>query len=296
MNRKLSTPVRYPGGKSRAVKFLMPKMPEGITEYREPFVGGGSMAFAFSQANPDAKIWINDLYYNLYCFWTALQSDPKGFGQAMIEKKLIAEEKGEEGHRALFAECKEVLKNIEWYSIHDVGVAWWCLNKMSFSGLSESGTLSKQACASNFSMLQCTKLEAYGHHIKEWRITNEDYTVLLERTTASTLVFLDPPYQFVGGDGKSLLYGKDGGMHKGFNHLKFAVDCRLRDAQMMVTYDSNPELIELWKDWYPESWDLTYTMHSGKNYRENEKKRQELLLTNYDRESHLATLEDYYVE
>ena len=291
MNRKLSTPVRYPGGKSRAVKFLMPKMPEGITEYREPFVGGGSMAFAFSQANPDAKIWINDLYYNLYCFWTALQKDPKGFGQAMIEKKLIAEEKGEEGHRALFAECKEVLKNIEWYSIHDVGVAWWCLNKMSFSGLSESGTLSKQACASNFSMLQCTKLEAYGHHIKEWRITNEDYTVLLERTTASTLVFLDPPYQFVGGDGKSLLYGKDGGMHKGFNHLKFAVDCRLRDAQMMVTYDSNPELIELWKDWYPESWDLTYTMHSGKNYRENEKKRQELLLTNYDRDAHLATLD-----
>lgn len=291
MNRKLTTPVRYPGGKSRAVKFLMPKMPEGITEYREPFVGGGSMAFAFSQANPDAKIWINDLYYNLYCFWTALQSDPKGFGQAMIEKKLIAEEKGEEGHRALFAESKEVLKNIEWYSIHDVGVAWWCLNKMSFSGLSESGTLSKQACASNFSMLQCTKLEAYGHHIKEWRITNEDYTVLLERTTASTLVFLDPPYQFVGGDGKSLLYGKDGGMHKGFNHLKFAVDCRLRDAQMMVTYDSNPELIELWKDWYPESWDLTYTMHSGKNYRENEKKRQELLLTNYDRDAHLATLD-----
>jgi len=283
--------VRYPGGKSRAVKFLMPKMPEGITEYREPFVGGGSMAFAFSQANPDAKIWINDLYYNLYCFWTALQSDPKGFGQAMIEKKLIAEEKGEEGHRALFAESKEVLKNIEWYSIHDVGVAWWCLNKMSFSGLTESGTLSKQACASNFSMLQCTKLEAYGHHIKDWKITNQDYTTLLERSTASTLVFLDPPYDKVGSNGKSILYGKNGEMHKGFNHLKFAVDCRLRDAQMMVTYDSNPELIELWKDWYPESWDLTYTMHSGKNYRENEKKRQELLLTNYDRDAHLATLD-----
>jgi len=291
MNRKLTTPVRYPGGKSRAVKFLMPKMPEGITEYREPFVGGGSMAFAFSQANPDAKIWINDLYYNLYCFWTALQSDPKGFGQAMIEKKLIAEEKGEEGHRALFAESKEVLKNIEWYSIHDVGVAWWCLNKMSFSGLTESGTLSKQACASNFSMLQCTKLEAYGHHIKDWKITNQDYTTLLERSTASTLVFLDPPYDKVGSNGKSILYGKNGEMHKGFNHLKFAVDCRLRDAQMMVTYDSNPELIELWKDWYPESWDLTYTMHSGKNYRENEKKRQELLLTNYDRDAHLATLD-----
>ena len=59
----------------------------------------------------------------------------------------------------------------------------------------------------------------------------------------------------------------------------------------MVTYDSNPELIDLWKDWFPESWDLVYTMHSGKNYRANQKKRQELLLSNYDRDAHLATLE-----
>jgi DNA adenine methylase len=298
MNRKLTTPVRYPGGKSRAIKFLMPKTPHGVTEYREPFVGGGSMAFAFSQANPDAKIWINDLYYNLYCFWTALQADPKKFGDEMMAKKLIAEEKGEDGHRALFAECKDTLASVDVMnanSRHKIGQAWWCLNKMSFSGLSESGTLSKQACASNFSVLQCSKLEAYGHHIKDWKITNQDYTTLLERSTASTLVFLDPPYDKVGSNGKSILYGKNGEMHKGFNHLKFYEDCQAASqkqaGQMLITYDSNPELIELWKQWYPESWDLTYTMHSGKNYRENEKKRQELLLSNYNRESHLATLE-----
>ena len=289
---KLTTPVRYPGGKSRAVKYLMPKFPDAITEYREPFVGGGSVAFAFSQANPDVPVWINDKYYNLYCFWTALQAYPKEFAQDVIEKKRIAEETGETGHRYLFADCKTILKDFEWHTIQQIGVAWWCLNKMSFSGLSESGTLSKQACASNFSMLQCTKLESYGHHIKDWRITNEDYsTLLLERPTASTLVFLDPPYQFVGGDGKSLLYGKDGGMHKGFDHMEFFKECQDSPAQMMVTYDSNPVLIDLWKDWFPESWDLTYTMHSGKNYRANQKKRQELLLSNYDRDAHIATLQ-----
>ena len=293
-NRKLVTPIRYPGGKSRATKFLLPKFPDGITEYREPFAGGCSMAFAFSQANPDVPVWINDKYYNLYCFWTALQADPKAFSQQIIDKKVIAEESGEDGHRSLFAECKEVLKNIEWYSIHDIGVAWWCLNKMSFSGLSETGSMSKQACNSNFSMLQCTKLEAYGHHIKDWKISNEDYSVLLDAPDESAFVFLDPPYQFVGGDGKSLLYGKDGGMHKGFDHMEFFKDCQTASqnnpAQMMITYDSNPELIELWKQWYPESWDLTYTMHSGKNYRKNQSKRQELLLSNYNREAIKAQL------
>ena len=293
MNKKLSTCVRYPGGKSRAIKFLLPKIPHGVTEYREPFAGGCSMAFAFSQANPDVPVWINDKYYNLFCFWLSLQADPQGFAQEMMDKKLIAEEKGEDGHRALFADCKEILKDSN--NRHDIGISWWCLNKMSFSGLSESGTLSKQACASNFSVLQCSKLEAYGQHIKDWKITNLDYNMLLDAPDESTLVFLDPPYQFVGGNGKSLLYGKNGGMHKGFDHLKFFNDCQVASqnnpARLLITYDSNPELIELWKQWYPESWDLTYTMHSGKNYRKDQSKRQELLLSNYNREWHLATLE-----
>jgi hypothetical protein len=80
-------------------------------------------------------------------------------------------------------------------------------------------------------------------------------------------------------------------MHKGFDHIKFFNDCQNNPAQMMVTYDSNPELIELWKSWSPESWDLTYTFHSGKNYRKDQSKRQELLLSNYNRDAHLATLD-----
>ena len=42
--KSLKTPLRYPGGKSRATKYLIPKMPKDITEYREPFLGGGSVA------------------------------------------------------------------------------------------------------------------------------------------------------------------------------------------------------------------------------------------------------------
>ena len=40
----MKTPLRYPGGKSRAVPKLCQWLPENITEYREPFLGGGSMA------------------------------------------------------------------------------------------------------------------------------------------------------------------------------------------------------------------------------------------------------------
>lgn len=40
------SPLRYPGGKSRALKQILPHVPLNISEFREPFVGGGSVFFA----------------------------------------------------------------------------------------------------------------------------------------------------------------------------------------------------------------------------------------------------------
>ena len=44
--KKWKTPLRYPGGKSKAVKKLYPMLPNigEYEEWREPFPGGGSMS------------------------------------------------------------------------------------------------------------------------------------------------------------------------------------------------------------------------------------------------------------
>ena len=39
MMKSLKTPLRYPGGKSKAIKTLSPWFPQTISEYREPFIG-----------------------------------------------------------------------------------------------------------------------------------------------------------------------------------------------------------------------------------------------------------------
>ena len=43
--KSLKTPLRYPGGKSRALTKLNPFIPDlsAYDEYREPFLGGGSV-------------------------------------------------------------------------------------------------------------------------------------------------------------------------------------------------------------------------------------------------------------
>ena len=75
MKKGLKTPLRYPGGKSRAVTKMGIYFPNlrDYTEYREPFLGGGSVAIYVSQMYPHLKITVNDLYEPLMNFWLQLQ-------------------------------------------------------------------------------------------------------------------------------------------------------------------------------------------------------------------------------
>ena len=73
--KSLKTPLRYPGGKSRALSKLFQYILDlkNYTDYHEPFLGGGSVALEISKRYPHLQIWVNDLYEPLYNFWRELQ-------------------------------------------------------------------------------------------------------------------------------------------------------------------------------------------------------------------------------
>jgi len=70
----LKSPLRYPGGKSKAINQIVEYLPENFDEFREPFVGGGSVFIYLKQKFPKLKIWINDLNRELFLFWKFTQS------------------------------------------------------------------------------------------------------------------------------------------------------------------------------------------------------------------------------
>jgi DNA adenine methylase len=124
------------------------------------------------------------------------------------------------------------------------------------------------------------KLSAYGELIKNWKITCGPYwDMMMTPAPVNTFWFLDPPY-----DIKDNLYGNKGSMHKGFNHQEFhawMTQGNVKD-RWMITYNSNPTLVEWYNTYNQCTWDLTYTMRSTGDYMNEQKDRAELLITNYD--------------
>ena len=274
---KYTTPLRYPGGKSRAIKFLSQHLPK-IESYREPFLGGGSMALYVTQTYPNTDVWVNDLYYPLYAFWVTLRDHGQQLCDDLRELKT---ELGEsyDAHRRAFDDAKDKLNN----DIYESGFNFYVANKCSFSGLTANSSFSKQASRANFTFRGIDKLPALSELIQGWRITNQSYEELLYGRNA--FVFLDPPYAI-----KDNLYGNKGDMHKSFDHEWFAAQACASDNKCMITYNSELFIKDRFPDWYQKDWDLTYTMRSSGTYTKDQKKRKELLLLNYEQQTSLIGL------
>ena len=177
----------------------------------------------------------------------------------------------------LFLKAKEQINDQSLPSI-DRAVAFYIVNKCSFSGLTESSSFSQQASNSNFSLRGIEKLPAYSTLIKNWRITNYSYDYLMDGNK-SAFMYLDPPY-----DIKDNLYGNKGSMHKRFDHDKFAADCDANNMDQLISYNSDQLVKDRFTNWNAAEFDLTYTMRSVGEYMREQKQRKELLLFNYGTE------------
>jgi len=274
--KSLKTPLRWPGGKSRACIKMDQYFPDlrNYNEFREPFLGGGSVAIHITKKYPNIKIWVNDLYEPLVNFWQQLQM----FGSDM--KNILLDLKSEyntpDKAKVIFADAKVSVNDLHQTNL-DRAAAFYIVNKCSFSGLTEISSFSQQASIGNFSVRGIEKLPEYSKIIANWRITNYSYDYLMDGNMDAFL-YLDPPY-----DIKDNLYGRKGSMHKGFDHDKFAADCDANPMDQLISYNSYQLVKDRFKNWNAAEFDLTYTMRSVGEYMREQKDRKELLLFNYNK-------------
>ncbi|EKQ68129.1 site-specific DNA methylase [Leptolyngbyaceae cyanobacterium JSC-12] len=265
----IKSPLRYLGGKSKAISQIGHYLPANFSEYREPFLGGGSLFVYLKQTRKDLHFWVNDLNYDLFLFWNYAQSRLPDLIAGIREIKSAYE-----NGRDLFVELTQ--GGTENLSELERAIRFFVLNRITFSGTVESGGYSEEAFHKRFTESSIERLSKFENFLDDVVITNLDYSHLLESPGDNVFLFLDPPYLSVK---KSKLYGKKGDLHTSFDHDRFAECLKNCNHQWLVTYDDCPEIREKFQFAYLYEWQLQYGMNNYKQIRAA--KGKELFITNY---------------
>jgi DNA adenine methylase len=263
----ITSPLRYPGGKNRIVEKIVKHIPF-FEEYREPFLGGGSVFVYVKQMHPNKRYWVNDLYNDLYIFWKVSQSNLS----AMINKVYELRAEYKEG-KELFYHLKN---NFNSFDEVEQAASFFIFNRITFSGTTLSGGYSEGAFKGRFTESSIQRLLEFEKVLKDTLITHNDYEILLKQDGYDVFIFLDPPYFSAT---KSALYGKNGNLHKSFDHIRFAENLRQCKHKWLLTYDDCDYIRELFSFAYIIQWDLIYGMRNVTEFSEQQCK--ELLISNY---------------
>lgn len=263
----IKSPLRYPGGKSRAVKLISNLLPE-FDEFREPFLGGGSVFIYAKQRFPSKKFWVNDLYFELYKFWEMTQKDVDALIDQIYEWKNRFPV-GKELHKFLN-------ENLDGFNDMERAAAFFIYNRITFSGTSLSGGFSDGAFKGRFTESSIQRLNEFAQVINGSKITNFDYEELLNKDGENVFIFLDPPYYSAT---KSALYGKNGNMHKSFDHERFAENMRNCKHNWLITYDDSTFIRNLFSFANIIPWTLTYGMRNIND--DSDQKGKEIFISNY---------------
>lgn len=294
--------LSYPGSKRKVGGLIMDALPDGIKDWREPFFGGGSVSIAFLQSDKskDCKQFIvGDLYSEIWAFWVATQRDPQKvieycnefFNSKCPTHDIAVQTIG--GDKENYAPEEQELydKAIEegaafwtWsqsvdttkMSIYERAARFFLVNQVSFSSMSDSGSLSKDGFMGFSLNYRCPKITDVSSVIQRLEIINAPFQTTMDGLSSNSFVFLDPPYI---AQEKSGLYGKKGSTHHGFPHKELAELCKGLECPWLMTIDDSIAARMLYRGMEIEPFHITYTL-AGKTA-EDALAGEEIFISNY---------------
>ncbi len=242
-NKYPKSPLRFPGGKARAVSAILLLIPSNINELISPFIGGGSIEIAL--ASFGVKVFGFDNFDPLVIFWNELLTNPERLANN--------------------AEHYYPLSKVQFYNLQkktgatplESATIFYILNRASFSGATLSGGMTPghpRFTKSSIEYLRKFKCPNLSVEKQDFRITLQEYE--------EQFLYLDPPYLI-----KSNLYGKNGNMHKNFNHESLYSILRNRE-KWVLSYNNCSEIKDIYSDFRIIKPRWKYGMSNDKNSRE----------------------------
>lgn len=238
------TPLRYPGGKSQLLPFVIEILRENdlfYGEYAEPFAGGAGVAMTLLLKGYVDRIHINDIDRAIYAFWYAVLHHTDELC-ALIDSTEMTIDAWHEQRKIHF----------EGDVIHvaRLGFSTLFLNRTNRSGILKGGVIGgfaqqgtyKIDCRFNRADLirKIRRIALYREQINLTCMDAVDFvSKIVPATGRRTLVNLDPPY-----------FGKGPELYTNFykhrDHERLAQSVSTIDRHWMVTYDDAPEIRRLY--------------------------------------------------
>lgn len=268
--KRYRSPLRYPGGKQKAIDRISQLLPARAKEYREPMVGGASVYLHARSTGLADKYWINDKFHELVQFWQAVQ-DPRVCKQMADELEQL---------RSQFSSPEQIKRYFYKARKEDPADAYrkaflfFFFNRVTFSGTTRAGGFSSSASLERFTASSIERLRQLPEAFSGTKITELDFETLIKTPGEDVFIFLDPPYYTA-----SRLYGRNGSLHE-FDHERLSHVLKKTPHRFLITYDDCDEVRKLYKWARIQSWQLQYGMNNCNLQRES-KIGSEIFVFNY---------------
>jgi DNA adenine methylase len=265
----MHTVFRYPGGKSKKSvrNKILKYFPVTYSEFRDCMVGGGGIFFCVPLT---VKRWINDLDVDLISVYFALKYDSVNFINKCRE--ILPFQSGEDDSR-----LKEIFNFYKNCGTCDKALRYYFIHRTVWNGRVNYGIPSRLYFSNprGWSIVNSNKLEKAAEILYNTTVTCGDYVNLFTASGDDILIYADPPYF------KNTKLARTSQLYRhNFteeDHIKLAETVKKCDHKVILSYDDDPFIRDLYKGFNINTDEWTYCGTSSKTKR----KGLELIITNY---------------
>lgn len=236
--------LKWVGGKRQLLDTFRPLLPEKITAYCEPFVGGGALLF---HLQPEIA-YINDINPELILVYRVIKENAEA---------LIAElEKFENTAEQFYAVRDWDRDRVRYENLSDIQKAARVLflNKTCYNGLyrvNNAGEFNSPfGNYRNPNIVNAPVLRAVSEYFNsaEIHMSCKDYAEVLKSITEDTFVYLDPPYDPVSETSAFTGYSKGGFSREDQIRLRKCCDeLTERGIKFMLSNSATDFILEQYK-------------------------------------------------
>ena len=247
----MKSPLRYPGGKTRACNILDHILNtyfdlSTIDTLISPFFGGGSFEI-YVHRKYGFNVIANDKFNPLYTFWKHCIQNPEELATSITTFGRITKERFLSIRRGILEETDSLIK----------ASMYFILNRCSFSGSTMSGGFSMEASTKRFTPSCIERIRQLQLH--RFSISNIDFEPFLDNNYhVNSILFVDPPHHI-----DHHLYGFNGDLHEDFDHERLYM-CLKNHSRWILTYNDCEYIRTLYREYTIIDASWTYGMNRSK--------------------------------